>query len=214
MPATAPPPRFAYFVMPQSCDYFGTEWRHDDVMKWKYFSRYWRFGTGGFPSQRPVARSFDVFFDLCLNTRSSEQWRHRWMETPSWPLWRHCNGSNGQRHWLMSASESSGNVGKYAQWTRHAMITSLLRQNEVATSFCRNNDVIIMSCDHWVATGNVVAGRASRCNMAIPEIDCNVRSKISKFVYQGDVKLQNLSISFPHIYYVYMNILIYKYMNI
>ena len=23
--------------------------------------------TGGFPSQRPVTRSFDVFFDLCLN---------------------------------------------------------------------------------------------------------------------------------------------------
>ena len=63
-----------------------------------------------------------------------------------------------------------------------------------------------MSCDRLVATGNVVAGRASRCNMAIPEIDCNVRSKISKFVYQGDVKLQNLSISFPHIYYEYINI--------
>ena len=23
--------------------------------------------TGGFPSQRPVTRSFDIFFDLCLN---------------------------------------------------------------------------------------------------------------------------------------------------
>ena len=28
--------------------------------------------TGEFPSQRPVAKSFDVFFDLRLNTRSSE----------------------------------------------------------------------------------------------------------------------------------------------
>ena len=25
--------------------------------------------TGKFPTQRPVARSFDVFFDLCLNKR-------------------------------------------------------------------------------------------------------------------------------------------------
>ena len=26
-------------------------------------------GTGEFPAQRPVTRSFDVFFDLCLNKR-------------------------------------------------------------------------------------------------------------------------------------------------
>ena len=29
--------------------------------------------TGGFPSQRPVTRSFDVFFDLRLNKRLSKQ---------------------------------------------------------------------------------------------------------------------------------------------
>ena len=29
--------------------------------------------TGEFPSQRPVTRSFDVFFDLCLNKRLSKQ---------------------------------------------------------------------------------------------------------------------------------------------
>ena len=28
--------------------------------------------TGDFPSQRPVTRSFDVFFDLRLNKRLSE----------------------------------------------------------------------------------------------------------------------------------------------
>ena len=27
--------------------------------------------TGEFPAQRPVARSFDVFFDICLNKRLS-----------------------------------------------------------------------------------------------------------------------------------------------
>ena len=46
---------------------------------------------GEFPSQRPVALSFDVFFDLCLNRRLSKQSRRRWFETPSRPLWRHCN---------------------------------------------------------------------------------------------------------------------------
>ena len=36
--------------------------------------------TGEFPAQRPVTRSFDVFYDLCLNKRLSKQsrgwWRH------------------------------------------------------------------------------------------------------------------------------------------
>ena len=46
---------------------------------------------GEFPAQRPVTRSFDVFFDLCLNKRLSKQWWSWWFETPSPPLWRHCN---------------------------------------------------------------------------------------------------------------------------
>ena len=42
-------------------------------------------------SQRPVTRSFDVFFDLRLNKRLSKQSWGWWFETPSSPLWRHCN---------------------------------------------------------------------------------------------------------------------------
>ena len=30
--------------------------------------------TGEFPAQRPVTRSFDIFFDLRLNKRLSKQW--------------------------------------------------------------------------------------------------------------------------------------------
>ena len=41
--------------------------------------------------QSPVTRSFDVFFDLCLNGRLSKQWWGWWFEAPSRPLWRHCN---------------------------------------------------------------------------------------------------------------------------
>ena len=49
-------------------------------------------GPGEFPAQRPVTRSFDVFFDLRLNKRLSKQpWRW-WFETSSWSLWRQCNG--------------------------------------------------------------------------------------------------------------------------
>ena len=46
--------------------------------------------TGEFPSQRPVRRSFDVFFDLRLNKRLIKQSRLRLFETPSRSLWRHC----------------------------------------------------------------------------------------------------------------------------
>ena len=49
-------------------------------------------GPGEFHTQRPVARSFDVFFDLRLNKRLSKQPWCWWFETPSWSLWRHCNG--------------------------------------------------------------------------------------------------------------------------
>ena len=47
--------------------------------------------TGESPAQRPVTRNFDVFFDLPLNKRLSNQPRGWWFETPSWSLWRHCN---------------------------------------------------------------------------------------------------------------------------
>ena len=47
--------------------------------------------TGEFPAQRPVTRSFYVFFDLRLNERLSKQSWGWWFETPSRPLWHHRN---------------------------------------------------------------------------------------------------------------------------
>ena len=48
-------------------------------------------GPAEFPTQMPVTRSFDVFFDLRLNKRLSKQPRGWWCEAQSWSLWRHCN---------------------------------------------------------------------------------------------------------------------------
>ena len=48
-------------------------------------------GTGEFPSQRPVARNFDFFFDLWQNKRLSKQWWGCKFETQSRPLWHYCN---------------------------------------------------------------------------------------------------------------------------
>ena len=49
---------------------------------------------GEFPAQRPVTRSFEVFFDLRLNKRLSKQWWGWWFETLSRPFWRHRNDRN------------------------------------------------------------------------------------------------------------------------
>ena len=48
-------------------------------------------GHREFPTQRPVTRNFDVFFDLHPNKRLCKQSCGWWFETPSWSLWRHCN---------------------------------------------------------------------------------------------------------------------------
>ena len=50
-------------------------------------------GPGEFPAQMSVTRSFDVFFGLRLNKRLSKQPWGWWFETPSWSLWRQCNGT-------------------------------------------------------------------------------------------------------------------------
>ena len=70
--------------------------------------------TGEFPAQRPVTRSFDVFFDLCLNKRLSKQSWGWWFETPSRSLWRHCIEASypgifqlkHQRSWIQNIPHS------------------------------------------------------------------------------------------------------------
>ena len=75
--------------------------RHDDVIKWKHFrstdlSCGNSAGTGEFPTQRPVTRGFDVFFDLRPNKRLSKQ---------SWSLWF---GTHSPPHCDVTVMEDSG----------------------------------------------------------------------------------------------------------
>ena len=80
----------------------------DKRYKWLYPPTWWRHQmeiisallaicagnspvTGEFPPQRPVTRSFDVYFDLRPNERLSKQWWGWWFETLSRSLWRHRN---------------------------------------------------------------------------------------------------------------------------
>ena len=90
---------------------------HDDVIKWKHFPRYWTFaGNSPIPGeilpQRPVTRSFDIFFDLRLNTPLSK-YSVRWcFETPSFPLSRHCNAQDQEKS-TNEVSRECGLVYKY-----------------------------------------------------------------------------------------------------
>ena len=59
--------------------------------------------AGEFPSQRPVTRSFEVFFDLRLNQRVIKQWWGWWFETLSCPLWCPCN----VRGWIVQKKSRS-----------------------------------------------------------------------------------------------------------
>ena len=66
---------------------------------------------GEFPTQRPVTRIFDVFFDLRLNKQLSKQSWGWWFETLSRRLWRQYNG--GIRY---SVEERGGYGNVYANW--------------------------------------------------------------------------------------------------
>ena len=95
---------------------------------------------GEFPTQRPVTRSFDVYFDLRPNKQLSKQWRGWWFETPSWSLWRHRNVSN------VSADETS-------RHDRHCCPRQTVRHTALRRRF-------VVHCKMWAADG-VSSGTAT-----------------------------------------------------
>ena len=81
-----------------------------------------------FPSQRPVTRSFGVFFDLRPNKRLSKQSRHQWFETPSSSLWHHCNDLPTSRHFdtetpCISIPRTKGKLsrGRWLEMPSHSL---------------------------------------------------------------------------------------------
>ena len=75
--------------------------------------------TGEFPSQRPVSRSCDVFFDLRLNKWLSKHSWGWWFETPSRSLWRHRNvyRVSGHDEWVLLC-RILPDVHIYIHWLR------------------------------------------------------------------------------------------------
>ena len=68
---------------------------------------------GEFPTQRPVTRSFDVFFDLRLNKRLSKQSWGWWSETPPRSLWRQSN----EVKCLLQCTQSTRGIPDMYYWT-------------------------------------------------------------------------------------------------
>ena len=85
--------------------------------------------TGEFPSQRPVTRSFDFFFDLSLYKWLIKQSRRRWFETPLRSFWRHTNNNPGPVRY--KSSTSGANSGRIKQ-----NYVTLQRSNFYGTPFC------------------------------------------------------------------------------
>ena len=71
---------------------------HDDVIKWKHFSRNWPFVSGIHRSlvASPYKGQWREALMFSLTCAWTNGWakplRGRWFETPSCSLWCHCNG--------------------------------------------------------------------------------------------------------------------------
>ena len=72
--------------------------------------------TGEFPSQRPVTRSFDIFFDRRLNKRVGMV---IWGAVPSCPVWRHCNAKATSPQRLSTGLENAQVFSHGRQWPNY-----------------------------------------------------------------------------------------------
>ena len=101
--------------------------------------------TGEFPAQRPVTRSFGVFFDLRLNKRLRKQswfWR---FETPSRPLWHHCNV--GVDHQTWQRKKSGHQQSRY--WPRSPGIFRFQHHKVLYHCTRRTTDICPTSNGSW-----------------------------------------------------------------
>ena len=111
---------------------------------------------GEFSAQRPVTRSFDVFFGLHMNKQLSKQCGGWWFETHSGSLWRQCNvielGQHCSRQWLVACFAPSHYPNQC--WLTVAWIVG----NKLMSSFqvqsyilsCKPNTYILLSYSWFI----------------------------------------------------------------
>ena len=117
--------------------------------------------AGEFSAQRPVTRSFDVFFDLRLNKRLSKQSWGWWFETLSCPFWRHCNiNSLCNGFW-----EGGFPIGMYRAFGKVAITSPLW--GESTDSVDSRYNYLVMWPWHGVSTLEVSTARCLETSSAI-----------------------------------------------
>ena len=102
--------------------------------------------TGELPAQRPVTGSYDVLFDLRLNKRLSKQCRDWLIETPSRPLWRHCNAKENALFSLNCKRNSTNVVQKLI----------CLISNECSSKESQFNMLIMMHDTYKIDVGHPI----------------------------------------------------------
>ena len=82
---------------------------------------------GEFPAQRPVTRSFDVFFDLRPNKRLRKQSWGWWFETLSRPLWRHRNGTMSNKWCTEKGQPQETRMDMWPSYFQHFSTTKIAK---------------------------------------------------------------------------------------
>ena len=103
---------------------------------------------GEFPAQRPVTRSFDVFFDLRLNKRLSKQSWGWWFDTLSRPLWRHRNVAS-QSKGLLFLKWRPGHLPRVPFHYQPSGPDLILTGNWTSNGKCRKNLHAMISSWRW-----------------------------------------------------------------
>ena len=127
--------------------------------------------SGEFPAQRPVTRSFDVYFDLGLNKRLSKQSWDWWFETLLFPLWRHSNG-----HELFGLSMISSNP--FHPLSDDSVITASISLQNAVRSASANK--ISFYKNHIVRLFQFMSGNAKNLEYS-QSINCK---KCTKFIFE------------------------------
>ena len=141
--------------------WYGSQWRYISNSMGNGLASWWRHQmepfsallalcagnspvSGEFPAQRPVTRSFDVFFDLRVNKRLSKQsWGWRF-ETLSRSLWRH---RNVHRHQVITWTNNGSDYWRQCQPVAQAagcatIVISRTPRNLIRNQLLTNFDAI------------------------------------------------------------------------
>ena len=154
--------------------------------------------TGEFPTQRPVTRSFDVYFDLRPNERLSKQWWGWWFETLSRSLWRHRNELKSDEISLMHNIHFNCNrfaiFHRTLQWHGHILrkFLGMVRQlrNELWASIVLYSNITRqVSKVHCSAPSGISVSSSSDVALAFRFLSSSLSSWSSSFLKISDTAM-------------------------